>query len=504
MACRVCKNAANKALTIRCLKLGLLIYLMHLFVFIASGYAEQGTVKAGSKTKAVEKNEAPTKNIILLIDSSGSMKRTDPKNYRKPAAKLFVSLLGEDVRLSVVSFGDTVKTLLPLSVNKRSQRPLIDRAIDQITSKEYSTHIHLAIKKGLEILKETKEGSGILVLMSDGKLTLGSTEKDEAAMAELLKLLPEAAKLGIKIYTIPFTEESDIKLLEKIAADTGAFSRLAKQDTDIHKIFASIFEKIRQPDAVPITEDGFVIDSEIKEAILLITKQPKTRTTLLTPAGTKITAERKGKDIIWHNAEVFDMITIPNPEPGRWKVNLSTKEGNRVYVLTNLRLKSNFNKNTVHKGETLKIDAWLERDGGVVTEQDVLSKITFILDSLDPMKRTYQTKMILDSLDSGVVPSGGRYIAETKIESIGDYTLRIIAEGNTFKREKVLEFKAEDVPQEKSVPTKIPQQPEPVKEEPMKWSQAIIIFGAFNGILILIGGAVFLIMKFLRKRNKKK
>ncbi len=479
-----------------------------LLLFVSTGYTQEN--KDGVKQVApTEQVKGSSKNIVLLMDSSGSMKRTDPNSYRKPAAKLFTSLIGEDYRIAVVSFGDTVKVLLPLSDNKRSMRPSIEKAIDKITSKEFSTHIHLAVKKGIEILKETKEGSGILVLMSDGKLTLGSKDKDEAAMEELLNLLPEAAKAGIKIYTIPFTEESDIALLERIAKETGAFSRLAKSDKDIHMIFASIFEKIRSPDAVPIKDNSFSIDSEIKEAILLITKQPKTKTTLINPKGHKLTFQKRPKEVNWYSADLFDMITIPAPEPGMWKVNLSTKEGNRVYVLTNLKLKSSFDRNIVHKGERLKIDAWLERDGGVITEQEVLNKITFVLESMDPANKSTQSKMVLDALQEREVPSKGRYIAELAIEQVGDYSLKIIAEGNTFKREKGLEFRAEEPPPQPTLPpaehaAHSPPHSTPKGQQSMDWSKALVIFGIVNGAVVLIAGLVFLSIKLIRRRAKKK
>jgi Mg-chelatase subunit ChlD len=481
-----------------------LLLLCLVLLFVATGYAQEK--KDSSKDAApTEQLKGSSKNIVLLMDSSGSMRRTDPNSYRKPAAKLFSSLIGADSRIAVVSFGDTVKTLLPLSDNNRAMRPAIEKAIDKISSREFSTHMHLAVKKGIEMLKDTKEGSGILVLMSDGKLTLGSKEKDEAAMEELLRLLPEAAKAGIKIYTIPFTEESDIALLERIAKETGAFSRLAKSDKDVHMIFASIFEKIKSPDALPIRDDGFDIDSEIQEAILLITKQPKTKTTLINPKGIKLTFEKRPKEVNWYSADVFDMITIPNPEHGRWKVNLSTKEGNRVYVLTNLKLKSSFERNIVYKGEQLKIDAWLERDGGVITEQDVLNKLTFVLESMDPSKKATQFKMVLDALQIGEVPSKGRYIAELTVEQVGDYTLRIIAEGNTFKREKTLEFMAEEPPPQPIHPPKGHAVHSPqMEEQSMGWSKALVIFGITNGALVLIGGLVFLGIRLIKRRTTKR
>jgi hypothetical protein len=35
-------------------------------------------------------------DVVLVMDSSGSMKKTDPLSLRIPAAKLFVSLLDKD------------------------------------------------------------------------------------------------------------------------------------------------------------------------------------------------------------------------------------------------------------------------------------------------------------------------------------------------------------------------------------------------------------------------
>lgn len=481
---------------------GGLLILLALLLPSSTDLLHAQQTQAVSNDKSINLN----KNIVLLMDSSGSMKRTDPKSYRIPAAKLFVSLVGEDVRIAVLSFGDVVKTLIPLTENKRSSRTKIQSAIDKVTSKEFSTHIHLAVKKGLEILSETKEKTGILILMSDGKLTLGSDEKDEEAKKELFELLGDAKKMGVKIYTIPFTEESDIALLERIAKETGAFSRLARSDSDIHKIFASIFEKISSPDTVPIRDDGFTIDQDVKEAILLITKQPKTKTTLVNPKGSRITYDKKPKEILWHSEEVFDMITIPEPMPGNWKVNLSTKEGNRVYVLTNLRLKTSFDRNTVFKGERLKIDAWLEKEGGVVTEQEVLTKVTFILDAIDPHKKTSQTKMVLDAVESAVVPSRGRYLAEFLVEQVGDYTLSIIAEGNTFKRQKVLEFKAEEKPvtENKEAEQKTSQPKAAQKKQANQWTQALLIFGVVNGVLLVLIATTLLTRKFLQKRSKKR
>ena len=53
-------------------------------------------------------------DVVLVMDSSGSMKKTDPHYLLIPAAKLFISLLREGDRASVVSFSDKGYTISPM------------------------------------------------------------------------------------------------------------------------------------------------------------------------------------------------------------------------------------------------------------------------------------------------------------------------------------------------------------------------------------------------------
>ncbi|MFQ3574261.1 MAG: vWA domain-containing protein, partial [Thermodesulfovibrionales bacterium] len=408
--------------------------------------------------------------------------------------------------IAVLSFGDRVKTLIPFTDNTKSNRHKINSAIDKVTSKEFSTHIHLAVKEAYELLKET---SGVIILMSDGKLTLGDKEKDERATKELLDMLPDISKAKIKVHTIPFTEESDIALLERIAKDTGGFSKLAKTDQDIHIIFSSIFEKIKSPDTIPLKDNKFSIDTDIKEVILIITKKTGTKTTLISPSKATFTSNKTSKDMVWHTTDVFDMITITSPEAGNWQVNLSTTEGNKVYVLTNLRLKSSFDKNFVHKGETLRIDAWLEKDGATITERDVLDKISFVIESKDPKQTIHSAKMTPDVNEAGSPNNNGKYIADFTAHITGDYLLKIVAEGSTFKREKTFEFKVIEppppaAPKQEAVTAKQPKSADTKKTD--EWNEALMIFGIVNGGLIAVLLIYFLgrkLIKRLRLSSKK-
>jgi uncharacterized protein with von Willebrand factor type A (vWA) domain len=187
------------------------------------------TTATGSKPASTTATRPEGCDVILLMDSSGSMKRTDPKGYRKEAAKLFISLLGEDDHIGVMGFGDTTIRLAPLTLNTKQNHKQLFSAVDRITSKEYSTNITGAVKRGFEELRSSPRQERIIIMMSDGKLALGEAEKDTASLEELKRFLPVLAQANVKLYTIAFTEESDSALLEYMAKETGGFFRYARE-----------------------------------------------------------------------------------------------------------------------------------------------------------------------------------------------------------------------------------------------------------------------------------
>ncbi|HEX8949472.1 MAG TPA: VWA domain-containing protein, partial [Dissulfurispiraceae bacterium] len=385
-------------------------------------------------------------DIMMLIDSSGSMRKTDPHDNRKAAAKLFITLMGESDRAGIVSFGDTAKVLSPLLYTSKANQGALFSAIDRISSKEFSTHIQDGVQKGYEAINPSQRSHRALILMSDGKLTLGSKEKEDAARAELSRLLPGLAQERIKLYSIAFTEMSDVNLLESMAKATGGFFKYAMTDKDIHVIFTSIFEKIKSPDSIPLEGNAFNVDKNIQEVILVISKQPGTSTAIVDPAGRKYTPARYHKSMKWYEAKFFSMITIQSPAVGRWQVNLSTQEGNKVFVITNLSLKSSFDRNFVNRGDGVKIDAWLEKDGGMVNEKDVLDQISFSAVVTGPDGKSVKNALLDDGKSGDGAAGDGKYAYELAADRLGEFSVKIAAEGKTFKREKTLQFKVVEPP----------------------------------------------------------
>ena len=436
-------------------------------------------------------------DIVLLMDSSGSMKQSDPHDYRKDAAKLFISLVDRDDRISVISFGDSATLLLPLTMNAAENRPALFRAAERITSREFSTNILDAVQQGYNELKASTAGNRVLIMLSDGKLALGSPEKDAAALAGLRTLLPELRATGVKLYTVAFTEESDSALLEKLAQETAGFFRFAKTDNDVHAIFASIFEKLKTPDAVPFEGESFTIDGEIKEAIVLVTKKPGTAVALVDPLGAEHRAARHAPAFQWYASNVFDMITVSAPVAGKWAVKLSTNEGNRVYVLTDLSLKSSFDRSFVSRGETVSIDAWLERQGTIVTDKNLVDVAAFSARVTGP-----DAKTVVINLPGR---AGGRHVLELPVLAPGEYLVDILVDGKAFQRERTLWFKTVDAPAPvKSIPLRTPLTPPAgTTQEGIPWTTVLVQFGLINLAAIVLGSAFYYGRKLFRQRKVK-
>jgi len=449
-------------------------------------------------------------DIVLLMDSSGSMKRTDPNNYRKDAARLFIALLGREDRIGVTSFGDQATLLMPPVLNITENQGKLISAVDKISSREFSTNITDAVQSGFDQLKQTRNRNRILLLMSDGKLALGSPEKDVSALAELTKLLPELAKAGIRLYTVAFTEESDSALLENMARVTGGFFRFARTDTDVHVMFTSIFEKIKSPDTIPLEGEMFMIDREIQEAIVLVTKKPGTAISLMDPAMKKHAAGRHSDNLQWSASRVFDMITIKNPAAGKWRVDLISNEGNRVFVITNLRLKSSFDKGFVVTGETITIDAWLENPGGIITDDKLLENTLFSAEITSPDKKSAKLDLVVAR--GGETRPSGIYSATFSPSMIGEYIVRILAAGKTFTRERSIPFKvveptppADLIVSEQSVtPPSAPVSEEPRSSGEVSWGDVLAKLVLINLSLVILAFVVYAIRKLSGKIRTKK
>ncbi len=491
-------------------------------------------------------------DAVLIMDSSGSMAKNDPKKLRVPAARMFMSLLGDEDRIGLISFSDNGYPVLHLTTPTTDTKTRILASVDKVSSKGVYTNLYAALSKGIEMLeKEGKQGQEkMLVLMSDGKMDVGNSDEDWALTQKLQGDLLQAARdKGIKLYTIAFTEASDIELLKQVAKQTDALFNLARSDQDLHDVFSAIFESAKDPDMLPIEGGGFMVDGSIEEVTIVASKEREdVRIYLQSPDGRKLGAENADGKLKWFLSHHFDMITVSDPKPGAWKL-LFTGGRNRAYIVTNMALNHNPQQSSLMAGDDMVLESWLEQDSKLLDKEAVLTNTRFLMEIEDPNGATAR----FDLFDKGEYgdkkPADGVYSNTLSYENAGTYQIRIIVEGETFQRQKTVHFdiapipagvakpereqQAQAEPQAEADPEqKAKPEPEPdtdntaaeqaagpavspeeapqAEEEPQQQAQPEkkkdvnlgLVAGVFMGINLLLGSIVFAVWWFLRKRRK--
>jgi len=404
-------------------------------------------------------------DIVLAIDTSGSMKKTDPRNLRAEAARLFLHLLGRDDCLALVTFDTTTRVLAPLKGVEEDRTSLVDR-LRHVSSDGKYTNIHEAISRSYDILKSSTRKARAVIVMTDGKMDLGHPAKDrEQAQQMRDHLLPTLSKEGIRVFSIAFTRFSDIQLLKRVALSTEGFFYLAEKDEDLHVTFADIYGQLTMPQSIPIEKGEFYVDRSVEELDIVITKAaPHTGVALEMPDRRSLTFQKHPENVRWHQSRAFEMITVAGPLVGAWNIQYGADKGNRVFVLTDLKLVTSFREGLVPPDSEATLEVWLNE--GETTTKGTSIHIHDVRMSAEvvPKGEPGASVRLLDDGRHGDKEAGdGVYHAVIKPTRRGEHVLRIRAQGPTFGREKQLSFY---VPEEDLEDTlQAPDDPTP-KEEP--------------------------------------
>jgi Mg-chelatase subunit ChlD len=150
-------------------------------------------------------------DLFLVLDSSKSLRRTDPKDYRTAGAVGLVQSLPKksDIQIGVVDFDWDAELLAPLTADRTVAVEAL-RRLDQNGSTDLADGIRTALE-GFE-LRARADSSRVILLFADGK-----SDADEAREA-----MEEARRRGVAIHTLLLgSDDGGEDLLREIAEETG-------------------------------------------------------------------------------------------------------------------------------------------------------------------------------------------------------------------------------------------------------------------------------------------
>ena len=199
------------------------------------------------------------KDVILVLDNSGSMKKNDPGFLASKAVHEFLSSLDDDSRVAVIIFDQSVRVVVPLTEITEESRPAILNSIEKLDYKGLYTDSPAAIEKAIYDLKNNgrENAKKLIVFMTDGIVDTGNVNRDVEKSRWLQQdLAAGAADAEIQIFSIAFTDEADFQLIQALAQRTGGEYYRALKPEDLQNVFTqvhTIINKVPEPEPEIIT-----------------------------------------------------------------------------------------------------------------------------------------------------------------------------------------------------------------------------------------------------------
>jgi Mg-chelatase subunit ChlD len=167
-------------------------------------------------------------DVALVIDRSGSMGTYGYMEPAKTAARTFVGLMQTNDNIAVVSFSSSASVNFPLTrITSDATKIAAQNAISTISSSG-ATSIGSGLQAGQSQLDRGRTGSHqAMILLSDGE------ENTPPLVADVLPTIP----VNTDIYTIALGPQSDLNLLNNIAANTGGRFYYAPDASKLQEIY---------------------------------------------------------------------------------------------------------------------------------------------------------------------------------------------------------------------------------------------------------------------------
>ena len=194
--------------------------------------------------EAIPPAERRPVDVVLAIDSSGSMDQTDPQGIRRSGAKAFVDQLDSDRdQVGLVSWDEKVDLFEDLT----SDYAAIKARIDQVDS-DGTTNFNAGLQKAFALLQAGRAGSlKAIVFLTDGQPDAdGYTPPGSSG-----SWVDKARDAGIKIYAIgfgaPYEDPVVRQRLERMAEATGGKAFHGKTADDLVAIYQEIARELANP-----------------------------------------------------------------------------------------------------------------------------------------------------------------------------------------------------------------------------------------------------------------
>ncbi|MFL0252492.1 VWA domain-containing protein [Clostridium neuense] len=175
-------------------------------------------------------------DVVVLIDTSGSMSKTDPDNERFDAVRNLLDSMNSGNRAAVYKFDDHAVKIKEMSYVNKDVKEDIMNELQKYKNPSGNTNMGEALNSAYsEITKSRENGRNPMVIMlSDG----GDNYKLEDRFDKTMEPYNNS---GIPVYTVGMSNGDNFYMLKKIAKASGGDYYNVKDVKDIKNTFVKIY-----------------------------------------------------------------------------------------------------------------------------------------------------------------------------------------------------------------------------------------------------------------------
>jgi Ca-activated chloride channel family protein len=188
------------------------------------------------------------KDIVFVLDVSGSMAADGKINAAKKSLNFFLSSLDEEDRFTVIPFSTDVNPWQDgLAV---AEKDAVQDAMEFVSGFRAigGTNIAGALSTALS-LERTAGRPFYVAFITDGKPTVGETGTEQ-----ILKLVEEGLD-GAKVFSLGVGYEVNTHLIDRIAQTSRALSDYARPGEDLEFLLSDFYSKFTHPALIDISID---------------------------------------------------------------------------------------------------------------------------------------------------------------------------------------------------------------------------------------------------------
>lgn len=403
-------------------------------------YVLQLTIFPFLKVKAEQVSS--NMDVIFVLDSSGSMKESDPEEIRTEAIKMFLDMAQtEGNQVGLVAYSDTIVREHNLdNMNSIEDKDRIKNMASNISFGQ-KTDTGYGLLEAVKLLDSghDKTHQPVIILLSDGKND--PQRSSQESLNDLNNAINICKNKGYAVYTIGLNYDGtvDKAQLSDISNSTKGKNYITNTASDLPKILTDIYadnSKLKVQDGGVVSANVNFQDlkvnipnSNVLEANVSMLSDSPVELKLLDPSGREV--QIPSQNAIFTSSKKYSMLKIVKPVEGQWTVRVKGVNGSNIkvsYIFNyDLQIEANFNPKNPGKGDKFSVEAYFNSNGEKISDKELYKD----------MKAKLIVKNLKDNSIKEVSLNIGEGIfkGEYTLSEAGKYELKVRVDGNSFYRE---------------------------------------------------------------------